>query len=145
MTHPNTDQLRANVRFLGRILGEVIKAQDGQALFDRIEEIRKASVAFHWGPEAGSGESDALQAKLAQLDLPDTVRFVHSFACFLQMANIAEDQVQRTRARRGAGGVGRPDTLTAALTNLHPEGVGAEAVAAMLDDALLAPIITAHP
>jgi phosphoenolpyruvate carboxylase len=144
MTQPNPDQLRANVRFLGRVLGEVIKTQDGQALFDRIEEIRQASVAFHWRPEEVDGDGEALQARLTDLSLPETIRFVHSFACFLQMANIAEDQVQRTRARK-ASETGRPDTLASALQALAADGVSKEAVGAMLDEALLAPIITAHP
>ena len=30
-------ELRTRVRLLGRVLGDVIKSQDGQALFDRIE------------------------------------------------------------------------------------------------------------
>jgi phosphoenolpyruvate carboxylase len=144
MTQPNTDQLRTHIQFLGRILGEVIKAQDGQDLFDQIEDIRQASVAFHWRPEQGGMDAAALQQRLTGLSLHDTVRFVHSFACFLQMANIAEDQVQRLRARRMSE-TGRPDTLAAALLALAAQGVGADAVAATLDQALLAPIITAHP
>jgi phosphoenolpyruvate carboxylase len=47
VTEPLADQLRQTVRFLGKVLGDVIRAQDGQALFDRIEDIRQASVAFH--------------------------------------------------------------------------------------------------
>ena len=154
MTQARPDQLRAHIRFLGRVLGDVIKDQDGQALFDRIEDIRKASVAFHWkpgagqgvagGPALGSDAGEALQDRLTRLSLPDTVRFVHSFACFLQMANIAEDQVQRTRARR-AGADARPDTLAAVLRALSESGLGRDQVAALLSGALVAPIITAHP
>ena len=39
--------LRATVRFLGRTLGDVIKAEDGEGVFRQTEEIRQASVAFH--------------------------------------------------------------------------------------------------
>jgi phosphoenolpyruvate carboxylase len=42
-------QLRASIRFLGRVLGDVIRAEDGEAVFDQIEDIRRASVAFHRG------------------------------------------------------------------------------------------------
>jgi phosphoenolpyruvate carboxylase len=41
-------QLRASIRFLGRVLGDVIRAEDGEAVFE-IEDIRRASVAFHRG------------------------------------------------------------------------------------------------
>ena len=47
MSQPLPDQLRATVRFLGRVLGDVIRAQDGEAVFNQIEEIRQASVGFH--------------------------------------------------------------------------------------------------
>src|SRR5215469_10873011 len=39
--------LQQGIRFLGRLLGDVIRAEDGQAVFDQIEDIRRASVAFH--------------------------------------------------------------------------------------------------
>src|SRR5215468_2817203 len=47
MTPSLPEQLRATVRFLGRVLGDVIRMQDGPAVFDQIEDIRQASVAFH--------------------------------------------------------------------------------------------------
>ena len=134
------DQLRATVRFLGRMLGDVIRAGDGQAVFDQIEDIRQASVGFH---RDGTPEAAKLMAdRLGRLDLADTVRFVHSFACFLQITNLAEDQVQRRRARAGDG---RADTLAGAIRTLKTDGVELEAVVDLLRRALIAPVITAHP
>ena len=140
MTQPLPNQLRSAVRYLGRVLGDVIRAQDGQAVFDQIEEIRRASVGFH---REGTPEAARLMGhRLAALSLAETVRFAHSFACFLQIANIAEDHVQR---RRGRAGDLRPDTLAGALRTLHAEGLGTEAVRELLSCALIAPVITAHP
>jgi len=140
MTASLPDQLRAAVRYLGRVLGDVIRAQDGQAVFDQIEEIRRASVAFH---RDGSEEAaQVMGERLAALSLQETRRFAHSFACFLQIANIAEDHIQR---RRGRVGDARPDTLAGALRTLAAEGVGADAVRELLSCALIAPVITAHP
>jgi phosphoenolpyruvate carboxylase len=140
MTTSIRDDLRAGVRFLGRVLGDVIKAQDGLALFTRIEEIRQASVGFH---REGSAESAALlEKRLAGLDLEDTVRFVHSFACFLQITNIAEDRLARRQARAGGP---RSDSLEGALAWLAEEGVGPDGVLGLLGRARVAPVITAHP
>ena len=80
--------------------------------------------------------------RLSGLSLSDTVRFVHSFACFLQITNIAEDQIQR---RRGRGGDARPDTLAGALRTLNAEGIAPQTVRELLHQALIAPVITAHP
>ena len=75
-----TEQLRDEVRYLGRILGDVIREEDGQALFDQIEDIRQASVAFHFPREGGVDSADLMTQKLGGLSLPDTVRFAHLFA-----------------------------------------------------------------
>lgn len=140
MSQSLPDQLRSSVRFLGRILGDVIRAEDGEAVFSQIEEIRQASVAFH---REGTPEAAKVMAeRLGGLSLPDTVRFAHSFAVFLQITNIAEDQIQR---RRGRAGDARPDTLAGALRSLKTDGVGTDAVAELLRGALIAPVITAHP
>ena len=54
MPHSLPVQLRATVRFLGRILGDVIRSEDGLAVYDEIEQIRQASVALHRnGPGLG--------------------------------------------------------------------------------------------
>jgi phosphoenolpyruvate carboxylase len=140
MTQTLPDQLRATVRFLGRILGDVIRAEDGEAVFSQIEEIRQASVAFH--REGADAAAKVMAERLSGLSLPDTVRFAHSFACFLQITNIAEDQIQR---RRGRAGDARPDTLAGALRALKADGIGADQVIELLHGALLAPVITAHP
>src|SRR6185503_1682957 len=140
MTSPLPDRLRVTVRFLGRVLGDVIRAEDGEAVFNQIEEIRQASVAFH--REGTPAAARVMAERLEGLSLPETVRFAHSFACFLQITNIAEDQVLR---QRGRGGDSRPDTLAGALRSLAAEGIGREAVVELLRDALIAPVITAHP
>jgi phosphoenolpyruvate carboxylase len=134
------DQLRATVRFLGKALGDVIRAEDGEAVFNQIEEIRQASVAFH--REGGPKAAQAMARKLEGLTLPETVRFAHSFACFLQITNLAEDQIQR---RRGRGGDSRADTLAGAIRALKAEGVDLAQVVELLRGALVAPVITAHP
>ncbi|MES2344028.1 MAG: phosphoenolpyruvate carboxylase [Pseudomonadota bacterium] len=140
MPHSLPVQLRATVRFLGRILGDVIRSEDGLAVFEEIEQIRQASVALHRdGPDA---DAKAVETRLGRLSLPDAVRFAHSFACFLQITNIAEDQIQR---RRGREGDGRPDTLAGALRSLAEAGIGPDKVAELLADAVIAPVITAHP
>ena len=140
MTRTLPDMLRARVRFLGRILGDVIRTEDGEAVFQQIEDIRRASVTFY--REGGEAAAAALADQLGKLSFTDTVRFANSFACFLLITNIAEDQIQR---RRGRIGDIRSDTLAGALRALKAEGIGPDAVMDLLDQALVAPVITAHP
>jgi len=134
------EMLKTSVRLLGRVLGEVIRAEDGEAVFRQIEAIRQTSVRVHRARAANGAELVA--ERMAGLSLPEAVRFAHSFACFLQIANIAEDQILRRHRRAGAA---RHDTLAGALRALAAEGTGVGAVLALLEGALLAPVITAHP
>ena len=123
----------ADIRYLGKLLGDVIRAYGGDALFHRIEHIRSSSVERHRGIADGSDMSRSLEA----LDLDDTLAFVRSFMLFSMLANLAEDrQVAVKESER---------TLSAALTELRAEGIGLEEVCALLDRAHIVPVLTAHP
>ena len=88
--------LRHDVRRLGELVGEVVKDQGGEALFDLVEAARKTSIAQR------EGDPDALQelrALLAALT-PRTARdFIRAFSTYFQMINMAE-KVHRIRRRR---------------------------------------------
>jgi phosphoenolpyruvate carboxylase len=123
----------ADIRYLGKLLGDVIRAYGGDALFERIEYIRSSSVDRYRGIAAAAAVDRGLDA----LGLDDTLAFVRGFMLFSMLANLAED---RQGAARGAA-----DAVEDALERLTAEGVGREEVAALLDRALLVPVLTAHP
>ncbi len=127
---------REDVRYLGRLLGDVIRAADGDAVFDAIEGVRKASVAAHRSGDAPARA--ALSERLGQLDLGDTLRFVRGFLLFSLLANLAEDRGAAPETRREA-------TLAGAIDQLAAIGVDRAAVVTMLQGALVAPVLTAHP
>ena len=136
------DPAREDVRYLGRLLGDAIRQQDGQALFDQIEAIRRASVEAHRAP--GPERDAALAEQLNALSLDDMLDFVRGFLCFSLLSNLAEDR----QARRAAAQVSeenRPDTLEKAIAALQQKGIDAASIAATLDHALVAPVLTAHP
>ena len=114
-----TVPLRADVRLFGDILGRVLKVEEGEAVFERIEAIRQASVAYHrdGAPERGL----KLDSLLRALSLPDALRFAHSFVCFSQLINIAEDQEARRRLSAGAEG---DRSLAGAVARLAGDDVG---------------------
>ncbi len=126
---------REDVRYLGRLLGDVIRTQDGAAVFDAIEGVRQASVASHRAPDAAA--TARLSARLQSLDLADTLRFVRGFLLFSLLANLAED--------RGSPATENEATLAGAMASLSALGVDKAAVVALLNGALIAPVLTAHP
>ena len=122
-----------DIRYLGRLLGDVIRAYGGDQLFRRIEYIRSASVDRH----RGIAGADAIDPGLDSLGLDDMLAFVQSFMLFSMLANLAEDR-QGVAAEPGAD-------LAAALKRLAAEGVGSDKVMRLLDHGLIAPVLTAHP
>jgi len=57
LPQPSEQSLRDDIRFLGSILGDTIREQEGQEVFDLIEKIRKLSVAFRRDADAASGKA----------------------------------------------------------------------------------------
>jgi len=121
-----------DVRYLGALLGHVIRAYGGDRLFEATETIRRASVERHRAGEAG-----AANLGIDLLDLDETLDFVRGFMLFSMLANLAEDR-QGIAAEPGAD-------VASALARLEEQGVGRDAVMALLDHALIAPVLTAHP
>jgi len=128
-----TIEQNPDIRYLGRLLGDVIRDDDGEVLFDRIETIRSASVRRH----RGLADLQDLVSGLEALTLDGTLAFVRGFMLFSLLANLAEDR-QGVAADPCA-------TLADALETLAAEGVDKGAAAALLDGALIAPVLTAHP
>ncbi|WP_347342295.1 phosphoenolpyruvate carboxylase [Brevundimonas albigilva] len=137
------DALRDEVRLLGGILGDVIREEGGQALFDHVEAVRQASIAYHRDP--ASHPAKRLERLLGELSVEQAAGLAHGFALFSLLANIAEDRATRRRAQGQAEAGARADTPEGALKRLADQGVDREAVRALLDEALVSPVLTAHP
>jgi phosphoenolpyruvate carboxylase len=132
MTAPSVTQ-NADVRFLGKLLGDVIRTHGGRTLFERIETIRAASVDRHRRVANPRLPAAGLEA----LSLDQTVAFVRSFMLFSMLANLAED-IHGVAAELES-------TLESALKYLSEQGVSSHQAAALLDRASIVPVLTAHP
>jgi phosphoenolpyruvate carboxylase len=128
----------SDIRFLGKLLGDVIRAYGGERLFEATETIRKASVERHRDASEGKpGDDRAVDLSLEKLSLDETLDFVRGFMLFSMLANLAEDR-QGIAAEDGAD-------LASAIAQLESEGVTRTQIRALLDHALIAPVLTAHP
>ncbi|MEP6784599.1 MAG: phosphoenolpyruvate carboxylase [Sphingomonadales bacterium] len=122
-----------DIRFLGRILGDVIRELGGEELFRRTEYIRSTSVDKH----RGIAGADAVDPGLGALTLDDTLAFVRGFMLFSLLANLAEDR-QGVAHEDGA-------SMQAVIADLAKDGLKESAILAMLADANVVPVLTAHP
>jgi phosphoenolpyruvate carboxylase len=123
----------ADVRYLGKLLGDVIREYGGEALFRRIEYIRATSVDRH----RGIADARNVEPGIDALTLDETVAFVRSFMLFSMLANLAEDRQGNTSEHEG--------DIGAAMARLKAEGVSLQQSLALLERALIVPVLTAHP
>jgi phosphoenolpyruvate carboxylase len=137
--------LRDDIRLLGRILGDTVREQEGEAVFDIVERIRQTSIRFHRDNDEAARH--ALEAILNDLSPGQTVQIVRAFSYFSHLANIAEDQhhIRRTRAHTLAGAAPRAGTIAHAIDRAQDAGIGAAELGAFFDKALVSPVLTAHP
>jgi phosphoenolpyruvate carboxylase len=137
--------LKEDIRLLGRLLGDVLRNQEGQAVFDVVETIRQTAVRFRREDDLEAGVE--LTTLLKKLTREQTISVVRAFSYFSHLANIAEDRhhVRRRRAHQLAGSKPQPSSVAYALARLKDAGVKREQVGAFLREALISPVLTAHP
>jgi phosphoenolpyruvate carboxylase len=135
--------LRADIRLLGRVLGDVIRDQAGDPVFDLVERTRVESQRLR----REGGPADDLIGHFAGLDHRDTLHVVRAFSHFALLANLAED-LHEDRGRRGRRIAGAPPaagSLDLALARIDRAGPDGATVEDALRDALVGPVFTAHP
>jgi len=137
--------LREDIRLLGRILGDTLREQEGEATFDLIERIRQNAIRFR--RDRAPDAKHELDAMLNKLDPVRTIAVVRAFSYFSQLANIAEDQHhnRRRRAHLIAGSDPQEGSMELALRRACAENVSAARVSEFFSEALIAPVLTAHP
>jgi len=146
-TREDKDQpLFEDIRYLGRLLGDVVREQEGDAVFDVVETIRQTAVRFR--REDDSVAAQSLDKKLRALSPEQTVSVVRAFSYFSHLANIAEDRHRNRRHRIHdlAGSTSQPGSIAHALDRLVEANAAATPVLQQFfNDALIVPVLTAHP
>ena len=137
--------LREDIRMLGRILGDTVRDQEGQSVFDVIEHIRRTSIQFH-RTEDEAAQRDLFET-LNGLTQRNAKQVIRAYTYFLHLANIAEDhnQISRWRAEALAGSPQAEGTMAKALVDCAAAGCPHSEVCAFFERALVEPVLTAHP
>ncbi len=140
---PRHEPLREDVSLLGALVGELLREQCGETLFQRVEDARSAAIDRRTGQGTTADLLD-----LCRIDDPAVASdFVRGFSAWFRMVNLAE-QVHRIRRRREyqAEGAGiQPESLADVFSRLREAGTGWEAVRELFDELLIEPVFTAHP
>ena len=133
-----------DIRLLGRILGDVIREQEGVEVFNLIEQIRTLSVRFH---RHGDDQANkALKKLLKDLSADESVKVIRAFTYFSHLANLAEDRHQlRRHAAQERLATKQEGSIDLALDRIRAAGISNQAIAKTLAHSHLSPVLTAHP
>jgi phosphoenolpyruvate carboxylase len=138
-----TEPMREDIRLLGSILGDTVREQNGDEVFDLVERARIASFRVR--------RSEIDRSEVAQLfdgiDIDRAIPVIRAFSHFALLANVAED-IHRERRRAihvNAGDPPQDSTLAATYLKLDAADLDSATVAESLIGALVSPVITAHP
>ena len=84
-----TKLLREDIRYLGNILGRVIKKQEGENFFNLVEKIRKLSKANKSNNSSKHSHKRIIR-EIKKLNPKNTFKLTRAFAHFMNFINLAE-------------------------------------------------------
>src|SRR5258707_11664934 len=99
--------LRRDVRWLGRLLGEVLIEFEGEELYALEEKIRKLAISRRRGPKEGRAHAVwALFQALGGLSPAQAEPVIRAFSLYFRLINLAEQnhRIRRAPAQSSPGG-----------------------------------------
>ena len=134
----------ADIRLLGRVIGEVLREQAGDDAYELVERVRAAAVRNR---RAGIDPIPGLRSEFADVEIDAALDLIRAFGWLSLLANTAEDLTaeRRRRYHRDAGSQAREGSLVASLDKMAANGVPPHIVARELAGLYVSPVITAHP
>lgn len=139
------EQMRADVRLLGSLLGEVLRESGSPGLFEDVERLRLATIQAYTDetPEAFAHATEVAES----FSIERAHEVARAFTAYFHLVNLVEEH-QRVRIVRERDGrpdsEGAADSIEAAYARLADE-VGEDAALARLQSLRFHPVFTAHP
>jgi phosphoenolpyruvate carboxylase len=137
--------LRDDVRLLGELLGETLRRQEGQPLFERVERVRALAKRTRVSSADGF---ETLANELRAMPVESALPIARSFAHFLNLANVAEQyhRVRRRRAyQRDPRARPQPASIEEALPRLLSSGISPDVLHRAVCGLGIELVVTAHP
>jgi phosphoenolpyruvate carboxylase len=142
-TEVREEPLRRDVRSLGRLLGLVIREQEGPEFFEIVESIRKLSISDRAGTSSGG-----IRELLGKISTNDSAKIAKAFATYFELTNLAETNHRKRRRRASQLNPDssiQPGTFYGTLRRLKAAGVPLESVLQTMQRIEVTPVFTAHP
>jgi phosphoenolpyruvate carboxylase len=139
--------LHEDVRWLAAALGQVIRRLEGDAAFETVEALRRATRSRRHGDPDAPSLAQLLQLVDA-LPVDRAASTARAFTLFFLLINTAEQvhRVRRTRDYQRREGVApQPASARQVMLSLRDAGVDKHAIASAIRALQVRPVLTAHP
>ncbi len=137
--------LRDDVRLLGELLGEALRAREGERRFDLVERVR----ALAKSARAGDRENfERLASVLGAMPVDDVLAIARAFSQFLNLANIAEQHHRIRRRRAYQQTADRPPqrgSCDETFGRLIETGIAPDRLGGAVTSLSVELVLTAHP
>lgn len=138
------ERMRADVRLLGELLGQVLRESGSAGLYEDVERLRVATI------QAYTDETDlafsAAAAIADELTVARADEVARAFTAYFHLVNLAEEhqRVRILREREGGPSRNPADSVRSAFAQLSSE-LGEETALERLQTMRFHPVFTAHP
>ncbi len=138
-------ELRARVRMLGGLLGEVLRDHAGEEIYAAVERLRRGYIALRRRDSPRLRR--ALAARIAGLGSEELEQVVRAFSTYFSLTNVAEEAwSHRCRRRRFRSGMPLWEgSFDHAVRSLARAGMRADELERLLASLSYMPVFTAHP
>ncbi|MGC4942605.1 phosphoenolpyruvate carboxylase [Kribbella sp. DT2] len=131
------EELRADVRLLGEILGRILVEYAGQPLLDDVEKLRELTIA---------GDGEAAEQLVATWPHERAEDVARAFTCYFHLTNLSEElhRARVLRERDRSGDAPAISELAQAVEQISVDA-GEQQARALLNGLEFRPVLTAHP
>ena len=147
--------LRRDVRSLGALLGQVLREQAGDALFDTVENLRRLAIARREAEAAGDTAAAQQHLQATQTLICEAVadpqrayELARAFAFYFELINLAETNHRKRRRRSlllDAEAPPQRGSLRGTFRRLREAGHTRDSVLRLLEQICVIPVFTAQP
>ena len=145
--------LRRDVRSLGMLLGEVLREQAGDALYEKVEELRQSAIRRREAQAAGKTQEaeELLQQTvlgISTLPVEQAYPLSRAFAFYFELINLAETNHRKRRRlslQLSGKGSNQRGSLRGTLREMRRVGITATEALDWLRRIFIVPVFTAHP
>src|SRR3972149_7291027 len=140
------EPLRKDIFFLGTVLGNILKEQEGIGIFNAVESIRLLCKKLR--SEYSSGLENTLVNKIERMDNERSNKIIKAFSIYFQLVNIAE-QNHRIRRRKAYLVMTEPKPQPGSVAEvagiLKKEFLSIKKIQSLFEKLSIELVITAHP